>query len=110
MNKAAFEHPIQGQEKSTNVWEDIDEELPATLEGTNFKIPYEQIPVRQLITRAEFAREVGQETATESYVGRKISRKSFRHPLSQEEYVAIKGNRGNSPQLLFSYPDDIGIE
>jgi len=110
MNKTEFEHPIQAQEKSTNIWEEIDEELPTTLEGTSFKIPYEQIPVRQLITRAEFAREVGQETTVQSYIGRKVNRKSFRHPLSQEEYVAIKSNRGNSPQLLFSYPEDTGIE
>ena len=103
MNKTEFEHPIQAQEKSTNIWEEIDEELPTTLEGTSFKIPYEQIPVRQLITRAEFAREVGQETTVQSHIGRKVSRKSFRHPLSQEDYVVIKSNRGNSPQLVFSY-------
>lgn len=102
MNKAIFEQP-QEQEKITDIWEEIDKALPGTLEGTSFKIPYEQIPVRQLITRAEFAREVGQETATQSHIGRKVSRKSFRHPLSQEDYVVIKSNRGNSPQLVFSY-------
>ncbi len=103
MSKTAFEQPVQEQEKSADIWEKIDKELPATLEGTSFKIPYEQIPVRQLITRAEFAREVGQETTAQSHIGRKVSRKSFRHPLSQEDYVVIKSNRGNSPQLVFSF-------
>src|SRR3989344_4101100 len=109
MNKEEFGQSSQERSK-INVWEKIDAELPTTLEGTSFKIPYEQIPVRQLITRAEFAREIGQETAAESYVGRKISRKSFRHPLSQEEYLAIKSNRGSSPQLLFSYPEEVSTE
>lgn len=103
MSKIAFEQPVSEQEKTADMWEEIDSQLPTTLEGTNFKIPYEQIPVRQLITRAEFAREVGQETATESHIGRKVNRKSFRHPLSQEDYLVIKSNRGNSPQLVFSY-------
>ena len=103
MNKTVFEQPVQKQEKTVDVWEEIDKELPTTLENTNFKIPYEQIPARQLITRAEFAREIGKEAPAQSFVGRKISRKSFKHPLSQEEYMAIKSNRGNSPQLLFSY-------
>src|SRR3989344_6334896 len=102
MNKEEFGQSSQERSK-INVWEKIDAELPTILEGTSFKIPYEQIPVRQLITRAEFAREVGQETTVQSHIGRKVSRKSFRHPLSQENYVVIKSNRGNSPQLVFSY-------
>ncbi len=85
-------------------WQEVDENLlPDTLEGTTFKIPYEPISVRQLVTRAEFAKELNLESDPYQYVGRKISRKSFRHPLSQKEYVVIKSNRGNSPQLFFSY-------
>ncbi|MDP3792192.1 MAG: nucleotidyltransferase domain-containing protein [bacterium] len=110
MSKAALEQSAQEREKTIDVWEEIDKELPTTLEGTSFKIPYEQIPVRQLVTRAEFAREVGKETPTQSFVGRKINRKSFQNPLSQEGYVAIKSNRGNSPQLLFSYPEGAGVD
>lgn len=109
MSKTAFEQPVQEQDKTINVWEEIDKELPATLESTSFKIPYKQISVRQLITRTEFAREIGKEAPAQSFVGRKISRKSFQHPLSREEYVAIKSNRGNSPQLLFSYPGESGV-
>ena len=103
MNKVGTEQFSPEQGKTANAWEKLDEQLPPTLEGTSFKIPYEQISARQLVTRAEFAREVGQETPAEAYVGRKVNRKFSQHPLSKEKYVVVKGNRGNSPRLLFSY-------
>ena len=103
MNKVGTEQFSPEQGKTDNAWEKLDEQLPPTLEGTSFKIPYEQVSARQLVTRAEFAREVGQETPAEAYVGRKVNRKFSQHPLSKEKYVVVKGNRGNSPRLLFSY-------
>lgn len=101
-----IESPVAETKESNfeKIWKDIDASfLPKKLEGTNFEIPYKPLPARQLVTRAEFARETGFEKDPHSHVGRKINRKSFRHPLSQKEYLVIKGNRGNTPQLFFSY-------
>jgi len=95
-------------------WEEIDKNtLLSMLSGTTFKIPHEPLPVRQLITRAEFAQEVTEEDVPHKYIGRKINRKVVRHPLSGKEYFVIKSNRGNSPQLFFSFPEqssDFGRE
>lgn len=99
------------KEKSNDVlspdafWKNADQAfVPEILAHTTFKIPYKPLAVRQLVTRAEFAQEVNSaEDDPYKYVGRKISRKSFRHPLSDKEYVLMKSNRGNSPQLFFSY-------
>ncbi|MBI4992050.1 MAG: nucleotidyltransferase domain-containing protein [Candidatus Harrisonbacteria bacterium] len=87
-----------------NLWEKLNKKLmPEVLAGTDFKIPYEALPARQLVTRAEMAQETGSERHPYQYVGRKVNRKSFINPLSQREYVIIKSNRGDSPHLFFSF-------
>jgi len=106
MNKTQFEKQSEQPRETENFWEEANNNLPETLGETNFRIPYEPISVKQLITRAEFAKEVSPETSPHSFIGKKINRKYFRHPLTQREYITIKSNRGNSPQILFSYVEN----
>ncbi|MDO8561144.1 MAG: nucleotidyltransferase domain-containing protein [bacterium] len=94
----------EGSESFKHVWEEIEKNvMPKTLAGTSFEIPYKLITARQLVTRAEFAKETAKAADSYQYIGRKVNRKTFIHPLSHNEYMVIKSNRGNSPQLFFSY-------
>ena len=58
MNKMKIEQRPEQYENVGDFWEKMDADLPANLKDTSFKIPYEPISVRQLVTRAEFAREI----------------------------------------------------
>lgn len=95
---------VKSKEPGTD-WNVLSELLPKTLQGTTFEVPYEALPAKKLVTRTEFARELGDEMNPYVHVGRKVNRKSFIHPLSGEEFLVVKSNRGNSPQLFFSYID-----